>query len=316
MKLRSSLTALLALAAAAWAAAAQESAGGRIAYLRLGGQGNNRSLTIRLTDPQSRSDRAAPGVKGALQFHPALSPDGRRLAYAAQSAADPADFDLFTVNTDGNNNRRLVKGAALPAWSPDGTRIAYTLDMIPPSLGIANADGSGVRSLQTRRVFAAAPFWSPDGKRIAFTGSDNPTPRTADLYLLDLETNAVEPLTDGRRLYLGGAGAWSPVGKRLVLFAADPVTKQGELQIWDLEKKSGTRVCELRSAFNHGSPQLPAKNPKALACWSPDGTQLLATMAEGMRNTDIGLYLLSLDGATRKRLTPEKTVCLHGTWSR
>jgi hypothetical protein len=61
---------------------------------------------------------------GALQ-QPAWSPDGRRIAFAAQprltSSYHISQLDLFTVNSDGSQLRRLTatrEYESAPAWSP------------------------------------------------------------------------------------------------------------------------------------------------------------------------------------------------------
>jgi Tol biopolymer transport system component len=49
---------------------------------------------------------------------PAWSPDGRSIAY--QRAGD-----IWVMNSDGTNQKKLTTGGGSPDWSPDGTKILF-----------------------------------------------------------------------------------------------------------------------------------------------------------------------------------------------
>jgi len=60
-------------------------------------------------------------------IHPALSPDGARVAFASDRYN--SNFDIFVMNIDGSGLTRLTTNAIrdnYPAFSPDGSKIAYT----------------------------------------------------------------------------------------------------------------------------------------------------------------------------------------------
>jgi Tol biopolymer transport system component len=96
------------------------------------------------------------------------SPDGTELVFSAPT--DTSDGDLFVINVDGTDRRRLTTTPATEfpaAWSRDGSRILFTRSQRSNTgdVFVMNADGTNVRKLG--RGFAAA--WSPDGSKILYT---------------------------------------------------------------------------------------------------------------------------------------------------
>ncbi|MBI2886210.1 MAG: PD40 domain-containing protein [Chloroflexi bacterium] len=75
---------------------------------------------------------------------PAWSPDGSKIAFVMNEAYVN---DLYVVNTDGSNRKRLTFGLHVdgkPAWSPDGTKIAFSAGWEGNlEIYILSADGTG-----------------------------------------------------------------------------------------------------------------------------------------------------------------------------
>lgn len=105
---------------------------------------------------------------------PQISPDGSRIVYTRRwvnAIDDRFDTELWVVNADGTQNRRLGKGGGA-RWSPDGTRIAYVAEGEPrgPQVFVRWMNAEGATSQITRTDQAPADLrWSPDGRWVGFS---------------------------------------------------------------------------------------------------------------------------------------------------
>src|SRR5207237_675232 len=99
--------------------------------------------------------------------YPALSRDGRRVAFGRSSA-------LWIVGSDGRGLRRLAAGElqARPDWSPDAKALAFVTSKGDRSTLVVERLGGRRRVLARGSSLDAAvgsPRWSPDGRSIAYT---------------------------------------------------------------------------------------------------------------------------------------------------
>jgi Tol biopolymer transport system component len=160
----------------------------------------------------------------AFESAPALSPDGRRVAYVR---ADGAHSAIWIMRADGSAQRRLTTGSDeefAPAWSPDGRRLVYMVwdygACYPGATKCAvtdawtiNADGTGQRKLFDS---ALQPRWSPHGRQLLFQRFESNVTSTA--VLIGSSDGAsvrtvVNATTAGAELVPPG---WAPGGRRVV----------------------------------------------------------------------------------------------------
>jgi hypothetical protein len=149
---------------------------------------SNRSGTLGIYQLRtSAPDTLSPVlVDNASNRQAVLSPDRTRMALSSDRAGS---YDLYVVDADGRNLRRLTVDAGAegePAWTPDGIRIVYTSTALTGVSQISSirADGSDPRQLTSSTGGNRSPEVSPDGRTIAFVSLRD---GNAKIYEMDLE---------------------------------------------------------------------------------------------------------------------------------
>ena len=265
----------------------------------------------------------------AVPEQPALSPDGREVAYVLRTSDATADRNvtaLWRVGSRDGEPERLTAGTAdsAPAWSPDGSSIAFLRGADGPAqLWLLPARGGEPRSLTELPLGAGRPVWSPDGSRIAFAApvdllatpgesTDDRERRGHDplvaerldyqadgvgirrglrlhVHVVDVETGKCRQVTSGD--LDAGEPSWAPDGKQLAFAAATARDR-------DLVFRAPLyRVA----ADGMSDPQLVAFADSAAlgACWTPDGTGILAVALDPEKGFSAHAHLFSapLDGS-------------------
>ena len=110
-------------------------------------------------------------ISGGVNTYPAMSPDGRQIAF--RKIVGEMNSEVFVANADGSGLRNLTNHPAWegwPAWSPDGRRIAFAGNRNSNyQIFLMDADGGNVRVAANTEGRATAPRWSPDGRTLYFT---------------------------------------------------------------------------------------------------------------------------------------------------
>ncbi len=236
--------------------------------------------------------------EGGVELHPALSPDGKLIAYAAgpkermhifvRQLAGGSPIDLTAAETGSFN---------WPRWSPDGTRIAFHRQnplAAPTGIFIVPALGGATRSFfdSTDGSPTGSPAWSPDGTAIAYTSASG-------VFVRGLDDSTPRRLAD-----LGSPHslAWSPDGRFIALVSENPNfmfsgrtlgnTAPSAIMVVPIE--GGTPIDVTGRSELNMSP-----------VWTADSRRLLfVSNAHGTRD----IYEIALDasghpGGPRQRLT-------------
>jgi Tol biopolymer transport system component/DNA-binding winged helix-turn-helix (wHTH) protein len=110
-----------------------------------------------------------------LQADPALSPDGRKIAYLSNRSGS---WEIWVMNVETQASMQLThfRGppAGSPSWSPDGLQIAFdALEGAHPDIFVVPADGGTPRRITAIPGENAVPSWSQDGKFVYFASNRN-----------------------------------------------------------------------------------------------------------------------------------------------
>jgi serine/threonine-protein kinase len=202
--------------------------------------------------------RAAVTLDPGLELNPAVSPDGKLIAYSRMT---PAETRLVVQQLAGGEPVTVAQWPglvpAMPAWSADGARLAYTtprgLEVIPALGGVTRLIAS--QTADQRLGWAA---WSPEGDRIVYTSADT-------LYLRDLAADRPRFLLRADNPH---SPAWSPDGKWIAFVSGNPqyptFANLAPSSIWVVPSSGGTPVRITGDRPLHTSP-----------VWLPDSRSLL-----------------------------------------
>lgn len=211
---------------------------------------------------------------------PHWSPDGKSIAFAEEPDgwSDPADYDIWTMRSDGSGAKRLtydgsrpnVFRAYEPSWSPDSRRIVFVRVIVKSpyeQLVVVNLRTGREKTL---RVSGETPAWGQAG--IAY-------------------------VADYRRIMLvspagGRAKVLAPVTATALTWSSRGVLAALQSDRILLYTASGRQVGFLRVPFT-----------KTNACgiaWSPDGRRLLVRTS---RRT-VGLWSVTPTGRGRWHRLP------------
>jgi Tol biopolymer transport system component len=229
------------------------------------------------------------------------SPDGSMIAFETNDEMVECELDgvpsscplpqIWTMRSDGGNVRKVADGVD-PSWAPDGRRIAFAAD---GEIQVANADGTGRRTLTNQPRGAFLPAWSPAGGRIAFVTPVQEGGSTEILVMNEDGSNVVN-LTSGRGS--DSEPLWSRDGSKIAFTTFDPVPEGTNHEVAVMNPDGGNR-------------RILTDNPAsdAAVTWSPEGDRLAFMRKAFGEPSAIDVYVINVNGSGERNLTnnPEIT---------
>ncbi len=231
-------------------------------------------------------------------------PGGKRLFFSSSTAHDSAcpprpdpskgyvwpldKYDIFTVNRDGSNVKRLTNYDVYTAegvLSPDGKQIVFT-SLKDGDLDIytMKVDGTDVKRLTNTLGYDGGPWWSPDGTKIVYR-AHHPRdsvevkaykdllaqglirPSKVELYVMNADGSDNRQVTA-----VGGANfgpSWTPDGKKIIFASNFVAPRSGNFELYLVDAGASMATADKLeqvtfSATFDGFPM-----------FSPDGKKLI-----------------------------------------
>jgi serine/threonine protein kinase len=220
------------------------------------GRESGRSPAAPLTFGQSIKVTWDPAVEAL----PAMSPDGRSVAYASGTAAR---MRVFVRSVAGGRGLALTDDTSQvqshPRWSPDGSRVLFLqgggVFSVPASGG---ADTPEVPPGRTSPVVSAA--WSPDGKNIGYVIGDS-------LFVRDARNES----RGIAGFFEPNACQWSPDGKSIACASGNAISMMPGSLFGNL---SPSQIVTVRVTDGVVTSVTDSLSVNQSPIWSPDGRWL------------------------------------------
>ncbi len=143
---------------------------------------------------------------------PDWSPDGTRIIYSVEG-------EIWVMNADGSNQKRLLIKAYSLEWSRDSTQIVFSSGSakgFDSDIYVIDADSGNLTQLtDTRDYDESSPTWSPDGTQIVFSSYSHKEEKS-DIYVIDADGSNKRKLTRSKDMIAYSRPAWSPDGSKIV----------------------------------------------------------------------------------------------------
>jgi dipeptidyl aminopeptidase/acylaminoacyl peptidase len=223
-------------------------------------------------------------------------------------AKDKRSTDIWMTSWDGHRTLQLTQSPESehsPGWSPDGHYLSFLSNRGekdgPDELWLLDRRGGDAQQLTHFKGDVVDYAWSPDGKRVALVVNDDPLPGTDNqdedkaappividrfyfkedetgylssrqmhLYVLDVASHKVDPLTSGR--FTEMYPAWSPDGSQIAFMSkrgADP-DRSNAFGLYVMPAMPGGAARQVASFVGESGDSEWMSGP----LWSPNGRDI------------------------------------------
>ena len=250
-----------------------------------------------------------------ITLDPALSPDGKLLAYASDRQGE-GDLNIWVEQLAGGEPIRLTKHAADdfgPSFSPDGSQIVFESDRDGGGIYVVSALGGNPRRVAGE---GRGPRFSPDGASISFarTDVDNAAAQWYQRIYVGSASGGPARRVD-INLASASAPVWSPDGKYLLFTgSAEPrgFGLRPKMDWWTVPVEGGEAVpLGARDLFlQRDIQQMFQQRFISPHQWVADGNYVLFHAASGGGASNLWRVQISADG---RRLIGEPQRLTSGT---
>jgi serine/threonine protein kinase/Tol biopolymer transport system component len=166
--------------------------------------------------------RRTPLTETGRNFYPALSPDGKTIAFTSNRSGRD---EIWVMNADGNAPRQVTNnGGTGPRWSPDGASIIYS-HYRGGGWGVWRVPvaGGSPQSLTDDTIDASSPSISPDGKLLAYEVNEKGKPSRLIIRPIAGGAPTMEfQMKEG----IANVPNWTPDGQNLIYCDTQRVWRQ------------------------------------------------------------------------------------------
>lgn len=198
-----------------------------------------------------------------------FSPDGKRLLYYRQPAADPVDnnsygtHELMLADTNGANAVSFGTDFPWAAWGPDSKTFAA---LTPRGIVVVDVASRKITRAVPRAGIVQQLGWSPDGR--TFTGTANGLGQYWNIGALDAATGKIKTVSETDRYNC--TPDWTPDSRHIVYARGIVPNDGGRAELW-LSNADGSDRRMLYAEFSRHIYG---------AATSPDARYLLFTRSE------------------------------------
>jgi TolB protein len=238
-------------------------------------------------DPDGSNQRQLTKLS-SLSIHPAVSPEGDKIAFTSYVRGNPG---IFVFTSEGRQlpfyNQRASMNAT-PDFTPDGRQIVYSSTAAgnDAQIYIANVNGTDFRRVSAVRTIEVEPKVNPKtGRDIVFvSGRSGPQ----QIYRMSIDGTGVQRLTPGE----GEASnpAWHPDGQ-IIAYSWTRGFATGNFNIFmmDVATRSFTQLTH-----SQGRNENPT--------WAPNGAHLVFASTRSGRSQ---IWTMLANGTQVRQLTTQ-----------